>query len=218
MRQPQWTIYEAAILLDGYLEANEKHLPKLHIVKRVSDELRQMAVNNGMVIDDVFRNENGISYQIQSMDSAYAGHKIYVPETKLFSEIVEIYRNNRKQYETILREARNMIVPSHSNRDSFLAWLDSTAPVKSRKWIDNNLLVVENYGNKAGIISGSLFNVTNVGILDSLFRGISRSKLFQIINKRTYKYIIQDLQLYRNYLSDRTVDLDEGEPDPMKSY
>lgn len=206
MRQPAWTIYEAAILLDGYLESNEKHLPKMRIVKRISDELRQMAVNSGMVIDDVFRNENGISYQIQSMDSAYTGRKVYVPATKLFSEIVEMYHNNVKQYEMILREARSMIAPSHSNRDSFLAWSDSDTSIKDSKWIENNLLIVERFGIKAGIISESIFYISNVDVLDLLFLAISRSKPFQIINKKIYKYIVQDLQLYRDYLSNHKDD------------
>lgn len=206
MRQPQWTIYEAAILLDGYLECNEKYLPKIRIVKRISDELRQMAVNSGMVIDEVFRNENGISYQIQSMDSAYSGHKVYVPATKLFSEIVEMYHNNGKQYETILREARSMIAHSHSNRDSFLAWSTSDTSIKDSKWIENNLLVVERFGIKAGIISESIFDISDVDVLDLLFHGISRNKPFQIINKKIYKYIVQDLQLYRDYLSNHSDD------------
>lgn len=214
MRQPQWTIYEAAILLNGYLELNEKHLPKMRIVKRVSNELRQMAVNNGMVIDDVFRNENGISYQIQSMDSAYVGHKVYVLATKLFSEIVEIYRNNRQQYETILRDAKSMMVPSHSNKDSFLAWSASNVSAKSSKWIESNLLLVEKFGTKAGIITGSIFDVSDVGVLDSLFHGISRSRPFQIINKKIYKHIVQDLQLYRDYLNDQKNVANAVEPEP----
>lgn len=60
MRQPQWTIFEAAILLEGYLEWKDNHMPKQRIVKNISCDLRQMAINAGAVIDDVYRNENGI--------------------------------------------------------------------------------------------------------------------------------------------------------------
>jgi len=69
-RQPKWDIYEAVILLDGYLEAQHGSQPKSHIVKRISVDLRRMALNRGIQIDDVYRNENGISYQIQSMETA----------------------------------------------------------------------------------------------------------------------------------------------------
>ena len=201
MRQPQWTIFEAAILLDGYLETIEPQIPKLRIVKRVSGELRQMAINNGMIIDDAYRNVNGISYQIKSMDSAYIGRKVFIPTTKLFSEIVEIFRNNRPQYDAILKKARGMIESSHLNKDSFLTWSASSFSDKSSKWIESNLLVVEKYGNRAGIIQGSIFNVSSVNILDLLFRSISKSKPFQIINKKIYKSIVRDLQLFRDYLS-----------------
>ena len=96
-RQPRWDKYEAAILLDGYLETIRANTPKHRIVKRVSKELRQMAQNRGIVIDEVYRNENGISYQIQSMESAYVGRKLYVPATKLFVEMVELYKNDNPQ-------------------------------------------------------------------------------------------------------------------------
>ena len=70
-KQPQWNIYEAVVLLDAYLETQKKERPKSHVIKDVSVALRQMATNQGLVIDVVFRNENGISYQLQSMESAY---------------------------------------------------------------------------------------------------------------------------------------------------
>ena len=108
-RQPQWDIYEAVILLDGYLEALKKAQPRAHIIKRVSQDLRQMAENRGITIDEVYRNENGISYQMQSMESAYKGQKVYVPATRLFREAVDLYRDNYEQYLSTLTEARRML-------------------------------------------------------------------------------------------------------------
>ena len=34
-KQPKWDIYEAAILLDGYLETQQKCQPRIQIIKRV---------------------------------------------------------------------------------------------------------------------------------------------------------------------------------------
>lgn len=85
-RQPRWDKYEAAILLDGYLETIRANTPKHRIVKRVSKELRQMAQNRGIVIDEVYRNENGISYQIQSMESAY--HSFVMEEITHFQGLL----------------------------------------------------------------------------------------------------------------------------------
>ena len=75
-RQPKWDIYEAVIFLEGYLETLQGEEPKVQIIKRISTELRRMAANRGLDIDDIYRNENGISFQMQSMDSAYQGKKI----------------------------------------------------------------------------------------------------------------------------------------------
>lgn len=72
-RQPKWDIFEAAILLDGFLQTQLRTQSKLKTVKSISLQLRQMAINRGLNINDVYRNENGISYQIKSMESAFNG-------------------------------------------------------------------------------------------------------------------------------------------------
>jgi len=202
-KQPRWDLYEAVILLDGYLETLDKKLPKMRIVKQVSADLRQMAVNRGVIIDDVFRNENGISYQIKSMESAYAGHKIYVTATKLFVETVNMYRNDRQQYEKTLKEAKGMIVPIPCNKKVFMAWSTTVASKPSNKWVEENLKKVETFGNKAGIISGSIFDITDKDALERLFHSVSKSKVFQITNKKIYKQILQDLQTYRYFFENK---------------
>ena len=111
--QPKWDIYESVVLLEGYLYSLEKSVPRSHIISRVSSDLRIMAVHRGMNIDEVYRNVSGISYQMQSMDSAYKGKKIYVSATKLFQETVSIYRNQNSRFQELLKEARYMI--KHDN-------------------------------------------------------------------------------------------------------
>lgn len=111
--QPKWDIYEAAILLNGYLEMLQGNQPRAYFISRISEDLRQMAVNRGIVIDDIYRNKNGISYQIKSMESAYNGKTIYIPSTKLFDEVVSIYQKERKRYCCILEEAKHMINENH---------------------------------------------------------------------------------------------------------
>ena len=108
-RQPSWNKYEAAILLDGYLESLEGEVSRSDIVRRVSRDLRQMAVSQGISIDSVFRNEKGISSQILRMESAYQGRTVNLPATELFSDVVDLYRNHRPDYEDLLTEAKSRI-------------------------------------------------------------------------------------------------------------
>lgn len=117
-RQAQWNIYEAVILLDGYLEVKNKKISRSRAIENVSKDLRQMAINKGIEIDNIYRNKNGISYQIQSMDSAFQGHKIYVPATRLFKETVTMYREERPKYEETLRKAKYMIATGYGNKST----------------------------------------------------------------------------------------------------
>ena len=77
-------------------------------VKKCSQLLRAMAVNSGIEIDDIYRNVNGISFQMASMESAYQGKTIMKPATQLFTEIVQLFRENNKEYHDWLNKAKDM--------------------------------------------------------------------------------------------------------------
>ena len=68
-----WKIHEAVILLEGYLDIQQRGLSRSQVIHRVSKNLRQMALNAFQEIDSIFRNENGISFQMGRMESAFAG-------------------------------------------------------------------------------------------------------------------------------------------------
>lgn len=44
-----------------------------------------------------------------SIESAYKGRTIIQPATQLFAEIVEMYRNNRENYDKLLEKAKHMV-------------------------------------------------------------------------------------------------------------
>lgn len=198
-RQPKWDIYEAVILLNGYLEVLQGTQPKARIVKRVSADLRRMAVNRGIEIDDTYRNENGISYQIQSMDSAYKGEKIYVPATKLFTKTVELYRTDAERYFEIFEEAKNMIAAKQNNKDVFLAWAASVFPPQRCKWIEENILKMEQLAVASKLISGSIFDVTDMATIEAVYRTAGKNKIFQIKNRKHIKNINDDFKAYMQY-------------------
>lgn len=162
IKQPKWDIYEAVVLLDGYLEMCQSKQSRKQIIGRVSSDLRRMAVNRGLEIDEVFRNENGISYQIQSMDSAYKGEKVYVAATKLFEMAVEMYRTDPKRYLEILEEAKSMIAGKQNNKAAFLSWAQSALPAQRCKWIEENLAKIERFALSVDLISEPLFDISDV--------------------------------------------------------
>lgn len=209
-REPKWNIFEAAILLDGYLEMLKTNQPRAKIVKRISIDLRQMAVNRGMSIDDIYRNENGISYQIQSMDSAYKGEKIYVPATRLFKEMVELYRTDTERYLKVLEEAKNMVAATQNSKEAFLAWAASVLPARRCKWVEGNILKMEQFAVAAKLISGSIFNFSDAVTLETIYRAARKNKIFQIKNKKLIRNINEDFQTYVQYCSELSKKADQA--------
>lgn len=214
-KQPKWDIYEAAILLDGYLETQQKCQPRIQIIKRVSEQLRNMAINRGKVIDEVYRNENGISYQMQSMDSAYKGENVYVPATRLFKEVVELYRTDTGRYFDILEEAKRMVAAKQNNKEAFLVWAASVLPAQRCKWIEKNILKMEHFAVVFKLISGSIFDITDTAMLTTIYEAAGKNKIFQIKNRKLIKNINDDFQTYMQYCSQLSKKADQATDSDM---
>ena len=114
-RQIPFTKHEAALLLDAYLKVLSGELSRMDSVKECSRVLRLMAINSGMRIDDIYRNINGISFQMASMESAYQGRTIMKPATRLFAEVVNLYKNDNKKYQELLKAARDKCLLDYEN-------------------------------------------------------------------------------------------------------
>ncbi len=214
-KQAKWDIYEAAILLDGHLETQQKCQPRIQIIKRVSEQLRNMAINRGKVIDEVYRNENGISYQMQSMDSAYKGENVYVPATRLFKEVVELYRTDTERYFDILEEAKRMVAANQNNKEAFLVWAASVLPAQRCKWIEKNILKMEHFAVVFKLISGSIFDITDTAMLTTIYEAAGKNKIFQIKNRKLIKNINDDFQTYMQYCSQLSKKADQATDSDM---
>lgn len=214
-KQPKWDIYEAVILLDGYLEWLNTNQPKTKIIKRISADLRRMATNRGTEIDDIYRNEKGISYQIQSIDSAYKGKKVYVPATRLFEETIELYRTDAERYIEILEEAKSMVAAKQNNKEAFLVWAASVLPAQRCKWIEKNILKMEHFAVVFKLISGSIFDITDTAMLTTIYEAAGKNKIFQIKNRKLIKNINDDFQTYMQYCSQLSKKADQATDSDM---
>ena len=123
-----WDIEEAVLMLDMLLKSIDGKLTRKEAIRQVSEKLRRRAVNRGITIDDIFRNENGITFQMSALEVAYTGRKTKLKQpSKLFVETVNLYRNNRGLYEEILKEAENVVEPK-SVQDEFCSYLSLQMP------------------------------------------------------------------------------------------
>lgn len=102
-----WDKYETALLIDAWLSIEAGELSKQSAVIMLSEQLRNRAKSRGQSIDDVFRNENGISMQlnnIQRLMNKEPGANQH--NTKIFIDMVEMYFTDRTQFCEILQEAK----------------------------------------------------------------------------------------------------------------
>ncbi len=104
--QPVWNQYEAALLLKGYLEIS-KGADKQKTIERLSKMLRRMAVHSGIIIDEIYRNINGITLQMDRMRMAMTGQ---IDESrkpaKVFLDVVSLYKSDKEGFDKILLEAK----------------------------------------------------------------------------------------------------------------
>ena len=103
-----FTQHEAVLLLDAYLKVSNGEITRTMAIKKCSELLRALAVNNGIDIESTYRNTNGIALQMSSMESACKGYTVVKPSTKMFRDTVKLYHTDKNQYELLLNEAMDM--------------------------------------------------------------------------------------------------------------
>lgn len=104
MRIP-WDKYETAVLIDACIQVINGKTDKNSAIKIVSEKLRKRAVNNGITIDNVYRNKNGIKMQMTMIMSMICGEEpgLY-NASRVFYEMVEMYRTEYLTFSTILKK------------------------------------------------------------------------------------------------------------------
>ena len=201
-RQAPFTEYEAVLLLDAYLRTVSGDASRRDTVKDCSDALRRMAINNGIEIEDVYRNTGGISFQMASMESAYRGKTITKPATKLFTETVSMYRNDRKKYEGLLKEAKLMADGKHNGEAAFMSWLSKKVSPAQLSELYMVFQEIEQQAKKAKIVKKSLYENSDVAVFKKIRSNIEQSKVFKFTHKRQMGRINSALNYLIQYAQD----------------
>ena len=157
-RQVAFTKHEAALLLDAYLKVVSGELSRMDSVKECSWMLRLMAFNSGIEIDDVYRNVNGISFQMASMESAYHGRTMMKPATRLFKETVNLFKTDKEKYKKLLKEAKDMADTKQNNEAAFTSWLSENVSASQQlSELYMALVEIEQQAKKVRLIRRSLY-------------------------------------------------------------
>lgn len=104
-----WNRYEAALLLNYYLDVSEGVLSRQRAVAELSRRLRNGMERSGIVISDTYRNENGISMQMSAIEYLFTDGNRGIPRTsQVFTEIVALYKTRSTEFASILDAAKKI--------------------------------------------------------------------------------------------------------------
>lgn len=107
MRQPAWDQYETALLIEAYINITNEPSSRKATVHGLSQTLRERAVKNGKLIDNVYRNVNGINLRLYEIQYLFLDNGRGITKTsRLFKNMVNLYKNDKSEFMAVLRKAK----------------------------------------------------------------------------------------------------------------
>ena len=209
-----WDIEEAVLMLDMLLKSIDGKLTRKEAIRQVSEKLRRRAVNRGITIDDIFRNENGITFQMSALEVAYTGIKTKLKQpSKLFVETVNLYRNHRELYEEILKEAENVVEPK-SVQDEFCSYLSMQMPTFQLSDAYLMLSDIESFCLERKILQNKLFETTDLEAIKRVVQTVDSNRVFRFTYKQNLKKMSTVIHAYYAFLKSYKPD-EEKEVKPI---
>lgn len=206
-----WDKYEAIILLEAWLQVRTG-TPKLQMVNLVSYQLRLKAVNQGLEIDDIFRNTNGISFQMTSMATAYEKIDMGKPASKLFTEIVDLYLTDPSAYQNLKEEAMKMVDYLSETKDDFARYVYAAEPRLATKILES-IGFIENFAISTKASSHSIFEDLTEETITILRKKVLSHKFFIV----KYKKYLSFAELGLKLLSDYVIEMSDNKTSMLKN-
>lgn len=196
-RQPLWTRYEAMILLDYCVQVEDGKITRAEAVETVSKLLRHQAQEKGMHIDDTFRNENGISMQMSSMRNCYYDKQDGLTISKLFKEVVSLYKEDREKFDEILQEKTETM--KLRNWSKFLLWLKDENP-STEKDVIALLRTLNVFALKNRIIQKPIGEITDVAEIEKVQAALTRPPMLGLHSKKIAAKASKAVDAYLTFL------------------
>lgn len=208
-----WSLTESVILLDALIAYLDGKITLKSLKTDVSSFLRKYALYRGIEIDDKFRNENGIAMQLWVMEYYFTGGKHGLKKDqcpKIFQEAIDLYHQDRKEFERILREAKAM--NQNDKKEQFFVWLSSKVPASNLSDFYLAYDFIENYAKDSGILKTELISIKTKDELISLSKNLQSSSFFRNVSSRDRFYIGQILIYLEEYSIPSNVPVVKKEP------
>ena len=204
MPQKNWDKYEVALLIETYQNIKQGRVDRNTALVALSQNLRQIAINEGLEIDDTFRNLNGMQWQMGFIERAFVGedYESRIPP-HIFVEMVALYNDNKAKFQEILDEAHSKIVgkkeTNHDGRKQlFIEWL-AGQNIPSEAVIQNIEYVCE-YAVKRNITKKNVWDIDDSREFNVIRVKISGNRLFKLMHGKEHRQFEKNGKLYSDFL------------------
>lgn len=208
-----WDKYETAVLLDAGLQVKRGEVSRKTAVKTVSALLRKRAICKGIEIDEVFRNENGISMQLSALMTAFDKKDGGLTVSKLFLDIIGLYRSSPQEFELIVKEAKGMNEADHTI-ESFDSWLQSHPTyTDTSDAIIMSINMISVLCVKAGTISTPVLKIKSSAEIKSILAALQKNRSPHIHSKKqlnSYVNAVSTYLTYLEYIEQKKIAVDES--------
>lgn len=195
----EWDIYESVLLLDAVIAIYEKGEDRAAVISNLSSFLRQRATLNGLEIDSVFRNENGIKLQMELMK--YGLYNIENSKTsKIFFDACELYKHSKEEYTKLLETAKQLPISHTILKEKFFAWLRSEINTDNTETINSGFIILDEFCKKQKPFYKSFYCIHSERELGLLIKLLQDDKEFIQYITENQTDIISCLTYFTDYL------------------
>ena len=125
MSNRYWNKYEAALLIETYLKVKaggNRHIE----VQLLSDTLRAIALSDGEIVSESFRNYIGIDERFSFVSSIFAGKHTSLERKpgQIFIDMVYLYNHRKDSFNAILAEAHRKINASNLAKEAGVNYME----------------------------------------------------------------------------------------------
>ena len=210
IKQRSWDQYEAAFLIHMYQKCEAGEISRGSAIKEVSRVLRERAKTNGELIDERFRNLNGITMRFGELDLIFGKKPGLKNTSKLFVELAELYKSNKAAFYEILEEKNNMELGNEREIVGFVNWFKKKYPKGNEEKVLKDLLIIEKYLQKRDFISSCLFEISDYETVKKIHRYVNENKGFKANNRIFYDSLLKAITYYMFYMGSQKTFVDSN--------
>lgn len=182
LRKP-WDIYESALLLDTFILIESGFKTRKNGVEELSSSLRSLGTSRGLIIDEKYRNTNGITMQLNNLQYAWTdGAKGLPCSSKIFYEIVDIYRNNPSEYQKLLSEAKAMTT-TNTVADQYCSWLAERVSPAQLSELYQMYPLIDDFCMSRKITDRPLLSIVDLKTVKKVFDTVEQNKVFRFMHR-----------------------------------